>query len=210
MTTNSSVYRTRPSRIGAIFRLLRIVRVLSKYGLSRFLKLGPGRFLTPVYWLLSLGGNKSGSKSNIKSGNEGARIRLALEELGPVFVKFGQALSTRPDLLPDDIATELTALQDAVPPFDGTVAKEIVEASLGKPINELFKQFDLEPFASASVAQVHLAKLANGTEVRVKVMRPDILPVIERDLRLLYTLAFFVNKYWDQGPRLRPVEVVKE
>ncbi|MBT5031889.1 MAG: ubiquinone biosynthesis regulatory protein kinase UbiB [Proteobacteria bacterium] len=199
MTTNSSVS---PNRIGAIFRLLRIVRVASKYGLSRFLKLGPGRFLTPVYWLLSLGGNKS--------GNEGVRIRLALEELGPVFVKFGQALSTRPDLLPDNIATELTALQDAVPPFDGAVAKKIVEASLGKPVTELFKQFDLKPFASASVAQVHLAKLANGTEVIVKVLRPDILPVIERDLRLLYTLAFFVNKYWDQGPRLRPVEVVKE
>ena len=202
MISNPSFSAGRPSRTGAFLRLLRIARVLCKYGLSRFLKLGPGRLLTPLFWLLSLGGNKS--------ANEGVRIRLALQDLGPVFVKFGQALSTRPDLLPDEIAAELILLQDAVPPFEGELAKEIIEKSLGLPITELFAKFDLEPLASASVAQVHLAKLAKGKEVIVKVLRPNMQPIIERDLGLLYTLASFVEKYWSQGPRLRPVEVVRE
>ena len=206
MNSNGSGFPTRlsgrPSQIAAFLRLLRIARVLCKYGLSRFLKLGPGRLLTPLFWLLSLGGNKS--------ANEGVRIRLALQDLGPVFVKFGQALSTRPDLLPDQIAAELTLLQDAVPPFEGEIAKDIIEKSLGRPITGLFAQFDLEPLASASVAQVHLAKLPKGEEVIVKVLRPNMQPVIERDLGLLYTLASFVERYWSQGPRLRPVEVVRE
>ena len=191
-----------PNRLGALFRTVRIIRVLCKYRLSRFLKLGPGKFLSPLYWLLSIGGNNTDS--------EGARIRRALQDLGPVFVKFGQALSTRPDMLPEEIASELALLQDAVPPFDGAQALNIVEASLGQTSAALFSQFDLEPLASASVAQVHLAKLLDGKEVIVKVLRPDIKVVIDRDLSLLYTLALFVERHWDQGPRLRPVDVVKE
>ena len=191
-----------PNRLHALFRMFRIVRVLCKYRLSGFLKLGPGRLLSPLYWLLSIGGDSSDS--------EGVRIRRALQDLGPVFVKFGQALSTRPDMLPEEIASELALLQDAVPPFDGAQAVKIIEASLGQLRAEVFSEFDIEPLASASVAQVHLAKLLDGKEVIVKVLRPNIKIVIDRDLGLLYTLALFVEKHWDQGPRLRPVEVVKE
>jgi ubiquinone biosynthesis protein len=191
-----------PNRLHALFRMFRIVRVLCKYRLSGFLKLGPGRLLSPLYWLLSIGGDSSDS--------EGARIRRALQDLGPVFVKFGQALSTRPDMLPEEIASELALLQDAVPPFDGAQAVKIIEASLGQPRAAVFSEFDIEPLASASVAQVHLAKLLDGKEVIVKVLRPNIEIVIDRDLGLLYTLALFVEKHWGQGPRLRPVEVVKE
>ena len=190
------------NRISAFFRAVRIVRVLCSYRLSRFLKLGPGKLLSPIYWVLSIGSSRSES--------EGTRIRLALQDLGPVFVKFGQALSTRPDMLPEDIAHELTLLQDAVPPFDGADALKIVESSLGKSSAALFTQFDLEPLASASVAQVHLAELLDGKEVIVKVLRPEIKIIIDRDLGLLYTLASLVEKYWEQGPRLRPVDVVKE
>jgi ubiquinone biosynthesis protein len=138
------------------------------------------------------------------------RLREALEDLGPIFVKFGQMLSTRPDLLPADIASELTSLQDAVPPFSGKLAVEVIEKSFQNKIENIFSEFDIEPVASASVAQVHFAHLPNGDEVAVKVLRPGIEPIIERDLALLYTMARLAAKYWQHGKRLRPVEVIDE
>jgi ubiquinone biosynthesis protein len=138
------------------------------------------------------------------------RLREALEELGPVFVKFGQVLSTRPDLLPDDIAEELSKLQDQVPPFPGEQARAVVERAYGAKLENYFSAFDLTPIASASVAQVHIARLHDGTEVAVKVLRPGIEPVIERDLELLYVLARLALRYWPDARRLRPLEVVEE
>lgn len=140
----------------------------------------------------------------------GVRLREALEELGPVFIKFGQVLSTRPDLLPEDIATELAKLQDQVTPFSGEQARALVEQAWGDPIEDHLKNFNAEPVAAASVAQVHLAELPDGSEVVVKVLRPDIHEIIERDVNLLYSLAMLAERYWDEGPRLRPVEVVGE
>lgn len=140
----------------------------------------------------------------------GVRIRLALEDLGPIFVKFGQILSTRRDLLPDDIAVELSKLQDQVTPFDNQVAYKIIEKSLGHPLNEIFSQFSDSPFASASIAQVHAATLHTGEDVIVKVLRPNIKPVIQRDISLLYIIADKIERYWPAGKNLRPKEVVAE
>jgi ubiquinone biosynthesis protein len=138
------------------------------------------------------------------------RVRQALEDLGPIFVKFGQALSTRQDLLPDDIAEELARLQDRVPPFPGTAARGIVEQALGAPVGRIFQRFDETPLASASVAQVHAALLPGGREVVVKVLRPGIERVILRDLELLERAAELAERYWSDGRRLRPREVVAE
>ncbi len=138
------------------------------------------------------------------------RIRRALEDLGPIFVKFGQILSTRPDLLPEDIAEELASLQDRVPPFPGKDARRIVERELKRKLDELFSEFSEEPIASASIAQVHAAKLKDGTEVVVKVVRPGIEDLIRRDVGLLYLLAGLAERYWRHGRRLRPKEVVAE
>lgn len=143
------------------------------------------------------------------------RLRLALESLGPIFVKFGQVLSTRPDLIPADYARELARLQDKVPPFDGQTAIARIEADLGKPISELYARFNPIPVASASIAQVHQAHLfdANGgigEKVAVKVLRPNILPVIEQDLALLHIGARMVEKLFADGKRLKPREVVAE
>ena len=140
----------------------------------------------------------------------GERMRLTLERLGPIFVKFGQVLSTRRDLLPTDVADELAKLQDRVPPFPAAQARRLVEQAFGKPIEELFAQFDAEPVASASIAQVHFAVLKNGREVAVKVLRPGMLEVIEDDLSLLRTLARWVERVSVDGKRLRPREVVAE
>jgi len=140
----------------------------------------------------------------------GVRIRRALEELGPIFVKFGQMLSTRRDLLPDDIAQELAKLQDRVPPFPGAEARVIVEKALEKPVGELFESFTEQPHASASIAQVHLARLQGGKDVVVKVVRPGIDKTIARDIGLLYVVAELAERYWREGRRLRPREVVAE
>ena len=187
------------------WRLLRIVRVLVRHGLDEFVfslhLLRPYRialWLFPGFWFRD------------RSGERGQRLREALEELGPVFVKFGQALSTRPDLIPSDIATELTRLQDDVPPFPGELAKKVVEKSLEAPLSHHFERFDLEPLASASVAQVHCATLKDGSEVVVKVLRPGIEAVIDQDLALLYQIARLADRHWPQAKRLRPLEVVAD
>ena len=140
----------------------------------------------------------------------GQRLRMALERLGPIFVKFGQVLSTRRDLLPTDVADELARLQDRVPPFPAAQARRLVEQAFGKPIEALFSQFEAEPVASASIAQVHFAVLASGREVAVKVLRPGMLAAIEDDLSLLRTLARWIERLSVDGKRLKPREVVAE
>ncbi|MCS4505386.1 putative protein kinase UbiB [wastewater metagenome] len=142
--------------------------------------------------------------------SRGERIRCALEDLGPIFVKFGQILSTRRDLVPPDIATELARLQDRVPPFPGERARALVEAELGQPLEAMFARFEEQPLASASIAQVHGAVLHDGREVVVKVVRPGIQRTIDGDLQLLYTIARLAHRYWREAFRLRPVEVVRE
>ncbi len=178
-------------------RLLRIVSVALRFGLYEFVP--PGR----VRWLLALA-------STERSEPRGERLRGALEALGPIFVKFGQMLSTRRDLLPNDLADELAKLQDQVPPFPSAEAAAEIERSLGRPISAVFASFERDPVASASVAQVHLAVLADGREVAVKVLRPDIEAIIARDLALLDTAAGLVEKLWADGRRLKPREVVAE
>jgi len=138
------------------------------------------------------------------------RIRHVLEELGPIYVKFGQILSTRRDLLPDDIAEELARLQDRVPPFPGDEARAIVEEEYGKSVQEVFSEFDERPLASASIAQVHAARLKDGREVIVKVVRPGIRTTIKRDIGLMYIVAEGLERYWSEGKRLQPTGVVAE
>lgn len=140
----------------------------------------------------------------------GQRIRLSLESLGPVFVKFGQMLSTRADLLPGDIIVELSRLQDRVPPFEATTVEVILQQAYGRPVDEVFHDFNRRPLASASIAQVHTARLPEGPEVVVKVVRPGIEAVIRRDVALLYVIADLLERYWSEGKRLRPREVVAE
>jgi ubiquinone biosynthesis protein len=140
----------------------------------------------------------------------GVRLRQALERLGPIFVKFGQVLSTRRDLLPLDVADELAKLQDRVPPFPAAESAALVEKALGRRIDELFARFDAEPVASASIAQVHFAQMKDGREVAVKVLRPGMLAVIDDDLTLLHTLARWVERISADGKRLKPRQVVAE
>ena len=184
-------------------RILSIQRVLIKYGLDDLITathlLRPLRFL---FYLLP--------RRRDTSAPLGERIRLALEELGPIFVKFGQVVSTRRDLLPREIANELAKLQDAVPPFPAEQAVAALNEAYGRPVEEVFKRFDVEPFAAASIAQVHTAQLPNGTEVIVKVLRPGVLEQIERDLDVLRVLAGLADRYWEHGKRLRPLEIVDE
>jgi len=144
------------------------------------------------------------------NASDAERLRLALESLGPVFIKFGQLLSTRRDLLPDDFADQLARLQDQVPPIDPDIAIRVIEASLGASIIDLFARFDREPLAAASVAQVHSAQLKDGREVVVKVLRPDIEPVIKQDLRLLKRVARVLNRLSPDFRRLRLPEVTAD
>lgn len=188
-----------------INRLLFIHRTLHKYKLDQqLLSESPFSFLLYVQWIAPWTWQRR------FTGNRGEAIRLALETLGPIFVKFGQALSTRLDLLPPDIAEELIKLQDKVPPFAGDQAMALIEQQLGKPIHELYRDFDSSPLASASIAQVHTALLQDGTPVVVKVVRPDILPVIKLDTGILRTLAKITETIIPFTRRLHPVEVVAE
>ncbi|MDK8463015.1 ubiquinone biosynthesis regulatory protein kinase UbiB [Marinobacter sp. SS13-12] len=186
-------------------RLFRIAWVFCRYRLDIFLPLAELPLPLKLFFLLAPWHLFPQPKLD-----RGDRLRLAFEELGPVFVKFGQILSTRRDLLPDDMALSLKNLQDRVPPFPGEVAQAIIEKSLGAPVAELFAQFSKEPMASASVAQVHAATLRDGREVVVKVIRPGIERVIRQDLALLYMMAGLLERYWSEGRRLHPVEVVAD
>ena len=184
-------------------RLLKIFAICTRYRLDEFLHFAPG----PLRWLFILSPWRLLPKPR-KSRAE--RLRLALEALGPIFIKFGQMLSTRRDLLPEDIADELQRLQDQVPPFCGAEATRLIERALEQPVNEVFAEFSSEPLASASVAQVHKATLHSGEEVVVKVIRPKIHKTIEQDIHLLHTLAELIERYSEDGKRLRPVEVVSD
>jgi ubiquinone biosynthesis protein len=192
----------RPSQA---FRLIHINLVLLRHGLDEVILathlLRPLRFLlylSPWYWFRG------------ELPPYPVRIRLALEDLGPIFVKFGQIISTRRDLLPDDLAIELTKLQDRVPPFPGSEARTMIEQAWEKSIEEELDDFSERPLASASIAQVHTARLKDGREVVVKVLRPDIRKVIRRDIGLMYIVAGLAQRYWKDGRRLRPVDVVRE
>ncbi|MGI9222831.1 MAG: ubiquinone biosynthesis regulatory protein kinase UbiB [Woeseiaceae bacterium] len=186
-----------------IFRLIGIQRVLVKYGLDDLIK--ETHLLRPLRFIFLLA-----PRRRDKSAPLGERIRLALEELGPIFIKFGQALSTRRDLLPADIADELAKLQDEVPPFPAEEAVAILDEAYGEPVNDVFERFDIEPFAAASIAQVHTAKLPDGPEVVVKLLRPGVQELIERDIEVLKFIAGLADRYWEHGKRLRPLEVVDE
>jgi len=186
-----------------LFRLLKIVFVILRFGLDEFL-LAHERtrwLVRPLQWLLYF---------RDRSRPRALRLRLALEALGPIFVKFGQMLSTRRDLIPTDIADELAGLQDRVPPFPSAQAVALLESAYGKPLNQVFSSFDPLPVASASVAQVHFAVLPDGREVAVKILRPGIRRVIAHDLALLDMAAILVERLWEDGKRLKPREVVAE
>ena len=189
-----------------ITRALRVVKILSvvlRFGLDEIVLSSarrpiPLRMMAIVFFWRDL------------SAARGVRLRRALEELGPIFVKFGQMLSTRRDLMPPDIADELALLQDRVPPFASDLAVAEITRALGAPPDQLFGSFQREPVASASVAQVHFATLKDGTEVAVKVLRPGILRAIESDIALMRIIATWVHRWSEDGRRLRPREVVAE
>ncbi len=186
-----------------IFRLIKILRVALRFGLDEFL-LGHERVRTLRATLATLLFWRDLSEPRA------VRLRRALETLGPIFVKFGQVLSTRRDLIPPDIAEELAKLQDHVPPFPGTDVLHILHEAYGRPAAEVFTGFDIEPVASASVAQVHFAILPDGREVAIKVLRPGIATVIAKDVALLDAGAALLELLWSDGKRLKPREVVAE
>lgn len=186
-------------------RIFTINRILVKHGLDEIIL--ATHFFRPVRFLFYL---MPWNLFRAKRLPRGERIRRALEDLGPVFVKFGQILSTRRDLLPDDIADELAKLQDRVPPFSGVLARQIIEKAYNKPVGEVFQEFNEQPLASASIAQVHAAKLIDGSDVIVKVVRPGIEKAIQRDVGVLYFIAGLARRYWSEGRRLRPIDVVAE
>jgi ubiquinone biosynthesis protein len=193
-------------RLRVLVRLLQIQRVLVRHGLDGFVRAThlyrPLRFmfyLSPWTWF-----------QRRQGATRAQRLRLALEELGPIFVKFGQALSTRRDLLPEDLADELAKLQDRVPPFPGSLARASLERSYGQPLSAVFGDFSMEPLAAASIAQVHVARRLDGREVIVKVLRPGMREQIGRDLEVMHTIAALADRWWPEAHRLKPVEVVRE
>ncbi len=193
-------------KLRVLARLIAIQRALARHGLIEFAR-GTGvhgrlrliEAVSPWLWFQSR-----------RDGTRGARLREALVELGPVFVKFGQAISTRRDLLPADIADELVKLQDRVPPFDGELARRLAEEALGQPLDSVFSHFDTVPLAAASIAQVHAATLTDGREVIVKILRPGMREVIARDIEVLHALARHAARHSAEAARLRPVDVVRE
>lgn len=191
----------------AVRRLFRIQRVVIRYRLDDLL------FALPLpWWMLALRYAMPWRWFPRKTLalSRGARLRLALQDLGPIFIKFGQLLSTRRDLLPEDIADELMHLQDRVPPFDSQLAIDLIEAQLGAKISDVFRRFDVAPLASASVAQVHAAQLKSGEEVVVKVVRPGLKPIIKQDLAWLFILARIAERLSADARLLHPVEVVRD
>ncbi len=189
--------------MSVLLRLLHILRVLIRYRLDQLL---PARYLPWTLRLVLLIPRCFPPPPL----SRGQRLRKACEDLGPVFVKFGQLLSTRPDLLPADIVTELDHLQDNVPPFASDIFRQIVEQALGKDVETLFASYDHTPLASASVAQVHAATLHDGREVVIKIIRPGIETVIDKDVNVLLLMARLLERYSADGKRLRPVEVVTD
>jgi ubiquinone biosynthesis protein len=193
-----------------LLRLFKIARVASRYGLDQMiLEHEPSGRLMRLAALFQFWRFFGGQLKEPRA----VRLRKALEALGPIFVKFGQILSTRRDLLPQDIADELAKLQDQVPPFSSDLAVAELERVYGRPVDEVFASFTREPVASASVAQVHFATLRaedGGHEVAVKILRPGIVPVIKHDIGLLRVAASLLEKLWSDGKRLKPLEVVSE
>ncbi len=186
-----------------LFRLLKIAAIASRYGLDEMvLEHEPTGTLVRVANAVQFWRKLEAPRA--------VRLRQALEALGPIFVKFGQVLSTRRDLLPADIADELARLQDRVPPFESHLALKEIEKAYGRPAEQVFAEFNPVPVASASIAQVHFARLPNGTEVAVKILRPNMRPVIAHDLALLDSFALLLEKLWSDGKRLKPREVVAE
>ena len=185
------------------FRLFHIIFVALRFGLDDFIHEHPP--LRPLHKLIQVVFFWR-SKQQPRS----VRLRLALEKLGPIFVKFGQVLSTRRDLLPPDVADELAKLQDQVPPFNFSEVQTTIEAAFGLPLNQVYSQFDEMTIASASVAQVHFANLLDGKPVAVKVLRPNIAKVINQDISLLQSLAWLVQAVSSEGKRLKPQEIVEE
>lgn len=186
-----------------LLRLIKILWIALRFGLDEFV-LGRDRFkgLRPLVAFLTSWRKLEGTRS--------VRLRLALEELGPIFVKFGQMLSTRRDILPADLADELAKLQDQVPPFASHYVRDTLERTYGRPVEAVFASFEFTPVASASVAQVHLAVLPDGREVAVKILRPGITEVITHDIALLDDGASLMQTLWREGKRLKPHEVVRE
>lgn len=186
-------------------RLIQINHVLAKHRLDEVIK--AIHLLRPLRYVSFLSPHRWRRQSELPHGE---RLRLALQDLGPIFVKFGQVLSTRRDLLPPDIADSLAKLQDQVAPFPAEQARVLIEQAYDEPLDTIFAHIEPEPLASASIAQVHAARLVSGEEVVIKLVRPGIKPLIRRDVDLLYTLAGFAERYWSEGKRLRPKEIVAE
>ena len=186
-----------------IIRLLAIQKILFGYRLNELIDKIP--ILKPFKYLFFFFPKKINNQSSL-----GERITRALEELGPIFVKFGQVISTRRDLLPADIANELAKLQDQVTPFAQSEAIKILENEYDKPLKEIFSKIDKKPLAAASIAQVHSALLKNGKKVIIKILRPNIKNQIERDIAILYAIAESLEKFWDESEQVKPIEIVKE
>jgi len=192
-----------PNIMLRFFRLIRIIYVVLRFGLDEFILAHKNtRWLLLPLKLVLFTRNTSAPRA--------VRLRLALENLGPIFVKFGQMLSTRRDLMPLDISEELAKLQDRVPPFSSAQAIALIEKEYRKNLNEVFASFEATPVASASVAQVHFAELHDGRKVAVKILRPGIEPIIDHDIALLDSGAWLLEKFWVDGKRLKPREVVAE
>ena len=193
-------------RLHVFVRLVHIQRVLLQHRLDDLVR--ATHLYRPLRLLLLLSPGIWAARR--RAGQRGENLRLALIELGPIFVKFGQAVSTRRDLLPADIADELAKLQDRVPPFPAALARASLERSYGRPLTEMFSRFEDTPIAAASIAQVHGATLPGGQDVIVKVLRPGVRAQIERDLELFYALARLARRYWPESRRVRPLEIVAE
>ena len=194
------------NRAGRVRRLARILWVVRRFGLDELVVSGATTGTDSRLLLVLTRFMRFGTRTEPR----GERLRLALESLGPIFVKFGQVLSTRRDLLPPDIAEELSLLQDRVPPFSSELAVAEIERGLGRKLDEVFIEFDRVPVASASIAQVHFARLKNGKEVAVKVLRPQMRSVIEDDLDLLRAAAVLATRVSADARRLRPIDVIDE
>lgn len=186
-----------------ILRLITIQRILVGYRLDELLDKVPVLKSFKYFFILL-------PRKISKNSSLGERIRRALEELGPIFVKFGQVVSTRRDLLPEEIADELAKLQDQVTPFSKSQALEILNTAYDKSIDQIFKKIDDEPLAAASIAQVHSAKLSDGKNVIIKILRPDIQVQIEKDISALYIIARSLESFWSESEQVKPTEIVKE